>query len=62
MLRFDEGVSTSPGLTSAAGGDVLPKGDLVRFCVDFRVTCLTPFRYDRFLPEAENSAVLTSLA
>ena len=40
MLRFDEGVSTSLGLTSAAGADPLPKGDLVRFCVDFRVTCL----------------------
>ena len=39
MLRFDEGVSTSVGLTSAAGADPLPKGDL-RFCVGFRVTCL----------------------
>ena len=40
MLRFDEGVSTSLGLTSAAGADALPKEDLVRFGVDFRVTCL----------------------
>ena len=40
MLRFGEGVSTSLGLNSAAGADPLPKGDLVRFCVGFRVTCL----------------------
>ena len=40
MLRFDEGVSTSLELTSAARVDALLKGDLVRFCVDFRVTGL----------------------
>ena len=40
MLRFDEGVSISLGLTSAAGADAFIKGDLVRFCVGFRTTCL----------------------
>ena len=40
MLRFDKGVSTFLGLTSAAETDAFPKGDLVRFCVDVRTTCL----------------------
>ena len=40
MLRFDEGVSTFLGLTRAAEADAFPKGDIVRFCVDFRTTCL----------------------
>ena len=40
MLRFDEGVSISLELTFVAEEDILLKEDLVRFCVNFRVTYL----------------------
>ena len=40
MLRFNEGVSTFLELTFVAEKDTLLKEDLVRFCVNFRVTYL----------------------
>ena len=40
MLRFNEGVLTSLKLTFAARADAPPKGDLIRFYIDFRVTYL----------------------